>query len=303
MHRQRKRSRPAWSWQERPEEPIIVVNEVTYRSPEEMPDDVRRIWDENERQLEKRGIDWRQQRRIHLKWSRDGNTTRKNVNIVGHTARIKPSQWTLRGAAFFGFVLVWTGLALYGFGWTEPPLVIASDDAFLNIFFALMFVPWLWLFLNAFRRREAELSSRKIAEDDLLVQMERRDNIFLNPNTPTWKLVGMTLVTLAGVLLMNHTLTYGGVAKILHYTERNSGSVVTTVKAKYSYSRKYARCVPRLEFDGFRGVGNELCVDRQFFDRVEIGDQIRVTGFTSRYAIEPERLELIKTDTTKRKDT
>jgi hypothetical protein len=287
----------------RPEAPVIVVNGVTYPSPEEMPENTRNIWYENVRELEKRGINWRQQKQIVLTWSREGNSVRQNINVVGHPVRIRPSQWTLRGVVFFVAVLMWTGLALYGFAWKEPPLVIASEDGFLDTLFALILVPWFWLFVTLYRLRQTEPSNKGINEEDLTVQRERRNNPFLNPDTPVWKLAGMTLVVLVCMVGMSHAAIYGGVAKILHYTERNPGSIMTTVIAKYSYSRKSARCVPRLEFEGFRGVGNELCVDRQFFDRVEIGDQIRVTGLASRYAIEPERLEWIKPGTVRRKGT
>lgn len=42
-------------------------------------------------------------------------------------------------------------------------------------------------------------------------------------------------------------------------------------------------------------MGNEVCVDRELFDRVEIGHQVRLVGFTSRYAVEPKRVELLIT--------
>ena len=157
----------------------------------------------------------------------------------------------------------------------------------------LLYTPWVLLFLNAYRKRQSELSSPKSGKEDYSVQLEKRNNLFLNPDTPAWKLLSTTLITLAGTLLVNYYATFGGVAKILHYTEREPGEATAMIIEKYSYSRKYARCVPRIEFQRFRYVGDELCVDRKFFDLVQIGDRVRITGRVSRYAIEPEKLEVV----------
>jgi hypothetical protein len=169
--------------------------------------------------------------------------------------------------------------------------------------FGLLYVPWVLLLVNAFRKRQLESESLKSGQEDFLTHFKRRRNLFLNPDTPVWKLAGTTLITLAGTLLVNYYAVFGGAAKLLHYTERKSGETTAVITAKYSYSRKYARCVPRIEFEGFRHVGDELCVDRKFYDLVKVGDSIRILGIVSRFAIEPERLEVVGPTAFSGKDT
>jgi hypothetical protein len=199
----------------------------------------------------------------------------------------------LRGTVFLGLALCWVALSFFGFAWQVPPLVLADDNTLLNFLLVLIYAPWVLLFLNAYRRRQAELSNPKSGSDDFMVQIEKRSNLFLNPETSAWKLASTTVITLAATLLVSYYATFGGIAKLLHYTVNQPGEVTATINAKHPHSRKYAHCVPRIQLQGFRHMGDELCVDRKFFDAVKIGDSIRITGSVSRYAIEPDRFELI----------
>jgi hypothetical protein len=56
----------------------------------------------------------------------------------------------------------------------------------------------------------------------------------------------------------------------------------------------YTRCRPRIAISAvtwhFYG---DVCVSRNFFEEVKVGDRIRVTGKVSRYAIEPIHLEVV----------
>jgi hypothetical protein len=264
------------------EAPVIIINDVTYASPDDMADDVRRIWDENEGQMRERGLDWRRQGRIEIEWTREGKRTTNSIKITRHAGAVKSTSWSLQGVIFLCFSILWAALSLYAFAWNVPPLVFVYDSLTLKAVFVILLGPWVCLFFIAYVRKKQGAGN---------VDWNGSDNP--NSRTPRWMLYVAIPFTSAIMLWMTFQAAYGGVAKIFHYLERDHGEVVVTVREKSAFGSKNAHCAPRLRFDGFRDIGDELCVDRALFDRVRVGDKIKLTGLVSRHAMEPETIEPI----------
>jgi hypothetical protein len=147
--------------------------------------------------------------------------------------------------------------------WRQPPLIFDFSNGLLYILFVLLYAPWVLMFVIAYPR-PAYLRS---------------------------KLAGIMLAGAAATLMMTYYAVFGGATRLLHYAERQPGETTAIVTAKHAYSRK--RCHPSIELDEFRHVGRRLCVGGHFFERVSVGDPIRLTGMMSRYAMEPERFEIL----------
>lgn len=268
--------------QELLEPPVIIINDVTYRSPHDMPDDVRAIWDGFVRQMERQEIDWRDLMRIILSRRRDGDTIRLDIQIVRHsgdfqrrarsvdTAPLREIQiqrpfhpvqsqrrWTLSRLAFLAFALGWFVLALYGLSWHAPPLVRVSGSAWLWLSFCLFCVPWALLTVSDRRLRLARNWDAAIFNKSL--------NPFVDTNIPAWKPTRLKLGVLTAFLALTYAAAFGGVAKLLHYVERTPGEVMSTITAKNATRSKGLRCA-----------------------RVKVGDRVRITGIVSSYAIEPD---------------
>jgi hypothetical protein len=101
------------------------------------------------------------------------------------------------------------------------------------------------------------------------------------------------IVAILGLGLVFHGAVFGGLPKALHYAaEKENGVVATTVTAKYDFRSKYRRCKPRIKLDSI-SFPEDICVSKPFFDRVQVGDRVRLVGRRSPFAIEPVSVELI----------
>jgi hypothetical protein len=277
--------------QERSNGPVIIFNEVTYRSPDEMPEDVRAIWDLNERRWQAQGTDWREQKCIVISWSNEGGRTKQSVKMQGRSQVTHidagAGPWTLVRVIGTAYLICFFALAIYGALWDDPPLVRATDSVLLRLAYCLLVAPGAWLIWHEQRRRRRQATQPQSRIDEL---MALHLEAFPKPAASKWKSAGMGVGALVAGLVMTYFAAFMGVAKLLHYAERQPGEAMATVSAKHAYSRKGARCAPRVEFKEFRPSGDQLCVDAAFFNGVRVGDQVRIGGQVSRYAIEPDLL-------------
>jgi len=287
--RQRQRS---W-FQKSPQQPEIVVNGVTYGSPDEIPENLRLIWDRNIRSLEQRGIDWRAQRRIDLTWSHEGNVVSQRFSIEGASIRSPKQPVAVLQNAFFVYLAGWIALVIWA-AVERPPLVFDVSNGMLLILLDLLYAPWVLMILSAYRKRQQLSRQLFAAQADAWASLQSRGNPVLDPAIPTWKAAGIALIALVATGLVTYLAVFGGVTRLLHHAERSPGETMAVVTAKYGSSSK--RCAPRLELDGFRYTGNQVCVNRRLFDHVNVGDRIRITGMMSAYAMEPQRLEAVADD-------
>lgn len=195
-----------------------------------------------------------------------------NGVTYGSRAEIPTRRLKLLQAVICGFLIGWMALFLCGL-WKGPRLVFDSSNGLLYILLALLNAPWVLMIAGAYR------TSR------------RRSNLLPDPDPPQLKHAGTALVGLAVIVMINYFAVFAGAAKLLHYAERQPGETTAVITAKHGYPSK--RCSPRIELRGFRFAANHLCVPREFFDRVKVGDRIRITGTMSAYAMEPERFEVV----------
>jgi 4-amino-4-deoxy-L-arabinose transferase-like glycosyltransferase len=278
----------------RSQQPVIVINGVTYGSPDEIPQHLRALWDENIRTLEQHGVDWRAQQRIDLTWSHERDFVSQRFRIEGAHHHGSSQPQTLLSALFGVYLVFWMALTFYGLMWHDPPLIFDFSSGLLYVLVVLFYVPWVLIFVSAFRRRERLARQRFSGQEELFAAVESRHNLFLNPETPAWKLAGAALVGMAATAMMTYFAVFGGAPKLLHYAERKPGEMTAVVTATRAYASK--QCYPWIALDGFRYTGDRLCVNPDFFRRVNAGDRVRLTGMMSRYAMDPEGLEVVVDD-------
>lgn len=293
------------SRRKQPDGPVIIVNNETYRSPEDMPEGARAIWDYYAREMEQQGIDWRQQNRIVLTWSREGNIARQSIRIErgsgdfrwpgklgGLRHHLEPKRGPPRRVAVLVYLLCWLSLGAYAIFHRQPALIRASASIWLQLSFGLLCAPWLLAAGYAYleRRRPSVVPTSEV--DDRTTWWRSSGNPFVDSRASGWKWFNRTLGALIGLLALSYFAAFIGVAKLLHYTERQPGEATVTIAMKHVHSGRSGRCIPRLEFKELRVLADQLCVSATFFNQVKVGDQIRITGKVSRYGIEPDNLEV-----------
>lgn len=247
--------------------PLIVINGVTYSTDTAMPEDIRREWQKCVAEMQARGADLRNAKRIVFDVTKEGKNTSYSCTAEAHPRIVKRriGPW---GAAFSAYVGLIIALALFGMGWKSLNSTVPNDDpSFFTIFLAL-YAPMFLLLIKA--RRSPEFARKK--------PLSRYTQL---------------IVAVLGLGLVFHGAVFGGLSKALHYAaEKDNGVIITTVTAKYDFRSKYRRCKPRIELDGI-SFPDDICVNKQFFDRVQSGDRVRVVGGKSPFAIEPVSVELI----------
>jgi hypothetical protein len=248
--------------------PIIRINGVPYGSEADMPEDIRHEWQKCVAEMQSRGADLRHAKRIVFDVTREGKNTTYSCKVEAHPRIVKQriGPWGVAFSAYFGLLIA---LALFGmYRRSLSSTVPDADPAFFTIFLAL-YAPMFLLLIKA--RRSPEFARKK-------------------PLSRYTRLI----VAVLGLGLVFHGAVFGGLPKALHYAaEKDNGVVVTTVTAKYDFRSKYRRCKPRINLDGI-SFPEDICVNKPFFDRVQVGDRVRLVGRKSPFAIEPVRVELVR---------
>lgn len=236
-------------------DPPIIINAVSYRSREEIPEDIRDLWDDFERH----------RAREAAFWEREGIDARPPPVHVGGAPPPRDLEWEarlrirrLKTAAVAVYLVCLMGLGLYGSMNRDPPLVFPVYDAWTLLSFALLFGPVVPYTASHFSRR------KKIREG---------------------------LCLLAVGLMFAHTGAFHAVPKLLHDLENQSGEAIVTVYGKYP-SSKTLRCT-HVAFKEFRFFSDAVCVSDGFYEAVDIGDRLLLTGRESRYGFAPEKLHYL----------
>jgi len=295
--------------------PQIIVNGVTYRSPEEMPKEARAIWDHHVHQMEQQGIDWREQNRIDLTWSREGNVARESIKVerwsvdagssprrigietpplMEWARRHHGPRYTLSRLARDVFIICWLGLFMYGmvsndYGLSqgEVLLVRAPGSVLLYIAYVLFLAPCLFMVAagaNLSRRTKGPAS----AADGFFKRFDGFSAAQVGGGSG-WRVAPFPLA----LLFMTYVTTFGGMAKLLHYATRTPGEVTATISNTSTYPGKSSRCIPRLELQEFHFLDDEVCIDYGLLNLVQVGDRVRITGKVSAYAVEPRKIERV----------
>lgn len=148
---------------------------------------------------------------------------------------------------------------------------LARNNTLWSWVYLVTFSPWLYLFLTprAWSNLKSTIPSR-------------------------WKRIGIFATTSIGIAFIYYLAAFGGIPKVLHYADNSDGSIVTTITAKNDWVTRYMKCRPRIAISAVTwDFYGDVCVTRHFFEEVKVGDQVRVVGKVSRYAIEPIHLELV----------
>jgi hypothetical protein len=247
--------------------PLIVVNGVTYSTDTAMPEDIRREWQKCVAEMQSRGADLRNAKRIVFDVTREGKNTTYSCKVEAHP-RIMKQRIGPWGIAFSAYVGLLIALALFGISWRSLRSTVPNDAPFFFAIFLALYAPMFLLLIKA--RRSPEFARKK--------PLSRYTQL---------------IVAVLGLGLVFHGAVFGGLPKALHYAaEQENGVVVTTVTAKYDFLSKYRRCKPRIKLDGI-SFPEDICVNKPFFDRVQVGDRVRLVGKKSLFAIEPVSVELI----------
>jgi hypothetical protein len=247
--------------------PLIVVNGVTYSTETAMPEDIRREWQKCVAEMQAHGADLRNAKRIVFDVTKDGQNMTYSCKVEAHPRIVKQriGPWGVAFSAYIGLVV---GLVFLGMGWVGPYSTIPNDDPSFFTLFLTLYAPMFLLLIKA--RRSPEFARKK----------------------PLSRYAHLIVAVLA-VGLLCHGAVFGGLPKALHYAaEKDNGVIVATVTDKYDFRSKYRRCKPRIALDAIF-FPDDICVNKQFFDRAQIGDRVRLVGRKSQFAIEPVNVELI----------
>ncbi len=165
-------------------------------------------------------------------------------------------------------------LAMLGMFPTQARPLDAHITLWSSIF-AITFLPWICLFLAPGTQKN------------------------LRTRYPLWKRVGVLLIGSAGIGLIHYAAAFGGIPKLFHYAVSSPGTLETTIMAKQDWIDKRQKCGTRVELDNVSWFFHRgICVSSEFFEPVRIGDSVRVSGNMSAYAVEPARIELIRSTQT-----
>jgi hypothetical protein len=232
--------------------PIFVINGVTYSTDTAMPEDIRREWQKCVAEMQARGADLRNAKRIVFDVTKEGKNTSYSCKVETHPRIVKQriGPWGIAFSAYVGLIIA---LALFGISWRSLSSTVPNDAPFFFAIFLALYTPLFLLLIRA--RRSPEFARKK----------------------PLSRYTQLSVAVL-GLGLVFHGAVFGGLPKALHYAaEKENGVVATTVTAKYDFRSKYRRCKPRIELDGI-SFPDDICVNKQFFDRAQIGGRVRLAG-------------------------
>jgi hypothetical protein len=250
----------------------ITINGISYASPEEMSSGARRIWLDMESQLVRLGKTEYQNAAEAVITTRDeGGRHESHVEL-----RFSPkhhSQFEKWSTVSTVFVLYFGPFAALGFLGILATDVrpIKGNETLWNWVFVGSMSPFVYIFLF----------NQKIREN--LVQAG-----------PLLKRVGIVIGGFFGIGLLYYNAAYSGLPKFLHYVENSEGVLVSRIIDKQDSMRKARLCRPRIELEIISSeINDDVCVAREFFNATEIGDEVKIYGNVSPYAVEPVKLQLI----------
>jgi len=116
-----------------------------------------------------------------------------------------------------------------------------------------------------------------------------RERFFPRNDGTALKFLATALAALFGLGMIGGYAIFGGVPIVAHYLTARPGTMTVTVTAKDSSYQRYS-CRPRLiiqEFTFF--LQDHLCPDDRTFAEIDVGEQLRLEGELSPYAISVER--------------
>jgi hypothetical protein len=217
--------------------------------------------------MQARGADLRNAKRIVFDVTKEGKNTSYSCKVEAHPRIVKQriGPWGMAFSAYVGLIIA---LALLGISWRSLSSTVPNDAPFFFAIFLALYAPMFLLLIRA--RRSPDFARKK--------PLSR---------------YAYPIAAILGLGLVFHGAVFGGLPKALHYAAwQENGVTVTTVTNKYDFRSKYRRCKPRIELADI-SFSDDICVNKQFFDRVRVGDRVRLLGRKSRFAIEPKSVELI----------
>lgn len=250
----------------------ITINGISYASPEEMPSEAHRMWSDMESQLVRLGkTEYRNAAEAIITTRNEGGRHESHIELRFSQKHHSPfEKWTTQTTVFAMYFGFFAALGLLGIFTTDVRPVKGNETLWSWVFVGSM-SPFFYLFLFNQKTKQNLVKAG-----------------------PFWKRVGIIIGALFGIGLLYYNAAHSGLPKVLHYAASSEGEVVSRVIDKQDHMRKRRLCRPRIELEIISSeINNDVCVTPELFNAVEIGNEVRIFGNVSPYAVEPMTIQLI----------